>query len=295
MKSRLKLSKALYYEDKNAYSRNRAVGMSFLNRFIIEEDNQFECAGVVDCQNYTDYPTLENLEKRFEQILNESNSDFICHLVLSFMFFPSIPVIPDFPFMITRIGKERLRCVQKEQCEKLYKKASNEGAKITYKMDRVQIVYKSIGDDIDDFYTLIKMNNLIFSVRRPVWSYNLIETAGSVTTYHLSMLSDEEIKIHSEKNSNRLMNFKNETKLSGKEQNYALSLCARKTIYCDRRIFRLGYWDRVWDRVWDIVEPYAGQQRKLTATGPFGSELPEGKNFTCNVFTISTHCPRSVL
>ena len=32
----------------------------------------------------------------------------------------------------------------------------------------------------------------------------------------------------------------------------------------------------------------------LTATGPFGSRLPEGKDFTSNVFTISTHFPRSV-
>ena len=35
--------KALIYDDTNyAYSRNRAAGMSYLNRFIIEEDTQFE-------------------------------------------------------------------------------------------------------------------------------------------------------------------------------------------------------------------------------------------------------------
>ena len=34
--------------------------------------------------------------------------------------------------MITRIGSERLECVQKEQYKKLYKEASNEGAQIKF-------------------------------------------------------------------------------------------------------------------------------------------------------------------
>ena len=60
--------------------------------------------------------------------------------------------------LITRIKSERLQCVQKEQYKKLYKEASNEGAKIKYDKNTTLLVYKSIGDDIDDFYDRIKMN-----------------------------------------------------------------------------------------------------------------------------------------
>ena len=56
--------------------------MSFLNRFLIEEDIQFEihiCAGVVE--RYGDME--RNLVKNLKRISNNSNSDFIDHLVLS--------------------------------------------------------------------------------------------------------------------------------------------------------------------------------------------------------------------
>ena len=74
--------------------------------------------------------------------------------------------------MITRMESKRLECVQKEYYEKLY----NEGGQITYKTPfyspekfyyknsyyKTLQVYKSIGDDIDDFYDRIQMKNINF-------------------------------------------------------------------------------------------------------------------------------------
>ena len=57
--------------------------MSLLNRFLIEEDIQFECAGVVERYMDTNLIMERNLLKSLKRISNESNSDFIGHLVLS--------------------------------------------------------------------------------------------------------------------------------------------------------------------------------------------------------------------
>ena len=59
--------------------------MSFLNRFLIEEDIQFECAGVLEHKHYMYMRrnVERNLVKNLERVSKESNSDFIGHLVLS--------------------------------------------------------------------------------------------------------------------------------------------------------------------------------------------------------------------
>ena len=115
--------------------------MNYLNRFLIEEDTQFECAGVVDCNYQSLYDKnvtrsiRENLEKNFKTILNWSNSDSIGHLVFSgdfstyykTTFNDYIPRIEDFHFLITLTGSERLECIQKEQ----YEKFNTDGAQIT--------------------------------------------------------------------------------------------------------------------------------------------------------------------
>ena len=74
--------KVLICENDRAYSRNRAVGISYLNRFLIEEDTQFECAAVVERKlGSSPENLLQDLESHFNQFSNKS--DFICHLVLS--------------------------------------------------------------------------------------------------------------------------------------------------------------------------------------------------------------------
>ena len=168
---------------------------------------------------------------------------------------------------MTRIKSERLERIQGEQYRKLYKEASNEGAEIKYGKNKTLLVYKSIGDDIDDFYDRIKMNKINFTDKRLLradfqarnrrngWLSNLLHAPHSVKTFHLSLLSDqEERNTHTEKTGSRRvlkqkLNFKNETKPSKKEDNYALSMGARKTLLCMH--------DTIYNKmhVCDVVEP----------------------------------------
>ena len=282
--------------------------MSYLNRFIIEEDAQFECAGVMDNGFYRLQKSFELLKKSFSQFSNESNSDFIGHLVLSFddSFANDVKFralrerarknfrVPEFPLIVTRIESKRLECVQKEKYEKLY----NEGGQITYRLekpfeafnkpfiensfeDKTLQVYKSIGDDIDDLYDRIHMKNiqLVLKNSRGILLVNrefdteydgfiqhlsyILESRDSVKTFHLSMLSDrEERKMHSEipfaSPERRFVDFENDTILSKSGQNYALSLCVRKTFYCSLFV------DRSCNRISSmhpIIEPDPWQER----------------------------------
>ena len=206
--------KVLIYKNDEGYSRNRAVGINYLNRFLIEEDNQFECAAVLDCTNDPNDLIRENLQKRLEQISNESNSDFIGHLVLfydsEFSFVDEIlPRVPDFPVIITYIGSEKQECVPKERYRKFY----DEGGQIEYPNpyrpnDLESItVYESFGDDIEELYEHFKMNNITLKERRSLtrWfslgyrhfdlqSDFVIQSESTVKTFHLSILSDHEEK-----------------------------------------------------------------------------------------------------
>ena len=229
--------------------------MSFLNRFLIEEDIQFECAGVVEHKRDMETKMKRNIErdlmKNLERISNESNS--IGHLVLStdleysstYSIFDNIK---NLTMMMTRINSKRLECVQQEQYNKLYKDASNEGGQIKYG-NKTVLVYTSIGDDIDDFYDRIKTNKIKFTDIRNFLDYsdfqarldNLLQARHSVKTFNLSTLSEEERKMHSEKNK--------------KGHKYALSLGARKTLLCMSKAMcgKTPLWN-VKVHVWDVVE-----------------------------------------
>ena len=126
-------------------------------------------------------------------------------------------------------------------------------------------VHKSSGDDIEDFYDRIKNNEVTCkngrergtqtpSDKYPGWDFleSFLSQNLTVKTFHLSMLSEtEEREISSGVITNyhdtkyQIINyFKNETTLSKNIQNYALSLCARRTYYHDRS-------QRI---IWDIAE-----------------------------------------
>ena len=256
---------ALIYNDSKDYSRNRAAGMSYLNRFLIEEDTQFDCAEIVEWKLGSSWEnSVQDLEKKFIKLSKKSNSDFIRHLILSMDFFPVEPswniltdrpfesfirrlkIFPDISYMITGIVSHRLECVQKEHYEKLY----SEGGPIKYNEVDTFEVHQSIGNEIDDCYDRIKMNkinfgehkrlltNSEFSMEKSIYRRSkFFESPYSVKTFHLSMLSDQEERkinknLHSEDTGNRKLDyFKKKTKLSKKEQNYALSMCWRKTIH----------------------------------------------------------------
>ena len=277
--------------------------MNYLNRFLIEEDTQFECAGVVDCYSSRVYDTefsnsaRENLKKNFKKIFNWSNTESIGHLVFSGDFYTKfreyaddyIPRLQGLSFLITCTGSERLECIQKDQYEKFY----IDGGQITsflrtnpycgttkriftVKRDRYISdypsqhkfeVHKSFGDDIEDFYDGIKKNEVTCKNGREKhtgfwkllrgWDFEEKLLGGNLTvkTFHLSMLSETEEHEMCSSVSNFYQDtgykifdyFKSETALSKNMQNYAFSLCARKTSYCE--LNELGE-----PTLWDIKE-----------------------------------------
>ena len=215
--------------------------MSYLNRFLIEEDTQFECAAVVEILESSLEDVFEYLQKSFNRFSNKSNSDFICHLIISFDFFPNssqsfetfihrFEIFPDISYLITRIGSERIECVQKENYEKLY----NKGGQVKCNGVEAFEVNQSLGNDIDYFYDRIKMekNNVVNREHTISDFFRDISSIFPVQTFHLSMLTDEDgKKLQSEDNDNRKRDyFLNKTTLSNKEQNYSLSICMRKTL-----------------------------------------------------------------
>ena len=276
--------KVLYYNDENSYSRNHAIGMSYLNILIIEEDNQFECFGVLngivsaaEQASYSNY-ILENIPK-VEKFISERKT--IVHFIIAadfglqikpwnidmFRYINSI-LKSSKKILITRIGSERLKCVQTEQYRRFYRKGDqinstirshsklrigrsswtsfesdntnsdtdsddeiNSADVIEYKTE----VYKSVGDDIEDFYNLIKMKqiNCINPSNEPLLpKISLLDPSNSskfiIRSFHLSLLTDQE---ESESFKRRFYKFKNNTALSENKEYYALSLCARKTSY----------------------------------------------------------------
>ena len=101
----------------------------------------FQCVGVAEFRRFKVSEVSQYLKKTFEshfdQFSNKSNSDFICHFILSGDFFSGeIPttgfydlwdlmkMFKDISHMITHIGSERLECIQKEHYEKLTMKVA---------------------------------------------------------------------------------------------------------------------------------------------------------------------------
>ena len=150
----------------------------------------------------------------------------------------SLKLIPKCKTVITTLQSDRIECIQKEKYEQ-YLKGS---VKIQVDKNKTVKAKKSVGDDIEDFLEEMK-----FEKRK-----SQITLLQSVQTFHLSMLSDGEenkmkptdpsvgtlrdLTIGNDGLRNVLppitwkyKNFKNRTKLSKNEQNYALSVCYRST------------------------------------------------------------------
>ena len=241
----------LFYEDGNSYSRNRALGMSYVNRFLVEEESQFECDGVFELDGNASF--RRNVRKIN---LKSGDAQSKLHVVISADLESIIPyLIPIGRFkstnlMITRIWSERLECVQKEEYEKFYEE------KGTIQYDPIDkfhyIVRQSIGNAIEDFFQVITMKRMVYNPKTPYYDlfsffHDGIAHDNVVTNFHISMLTDvKENEMLIQRNSGRKCpDFKYDTKLSENVQNYALSICFRKTC------IKNG------ERFYEIIEPDA--------------------------------------
>ena len=147
----------MFYKDPHRYSRNRAVGMSYLNRMIIEEESQFECDGVYETDSEIGQKcTLNRISKpdsnahhiiiaaepssfekfffrwwgtlpesyrtygNFFGFMNASGSDMI-HVDRNSYQGGINTSLRNSNVMITLLESERLKCVENEKAKRFYR------------------------------------------------------------------------------------------------------------------------------------------------------------------------------
>ena len=242
-----------------------------MNRLIIEEENEFECKGVYELDISADGQFVEELSKilknhdgsKIDHVIIAANSashkirlrksstrtnvtrryltkDF---RVLNFREFANVlrtllKSIPRSTFMLTCLASDRLECVPKKKYEKIYK----EGCQIGFGFNTTK-VFKSVGDDTDEFFERIKFENISpntqftgsFSTSDDRVYFTKWDEKSQVYTFHLSMASNEDELLSANQagtqklSATKLPHFKYETTVSKNEQNYELSVCYRKT------------------------------------------------------------------
>ena len=170
------------------------------------------------------------------------------------------------PLMITRLGGERLQCIQKQQYKDIYRYGGRISTGITD-------VDKSIGDDIENFYNRMKANEINICMQYSKLDKitltdqitSLDPLNDSVRTFHVSMLTDNEENKMSFKTIDQtrwgsIEFFKHYSELSNHEQNYALSLCARRTFFLAnlnryQELILFDNWERDDNRLLNPIPP----------------------------------------
>ena len=211
--------------------------MSYLNRFIIEEETQFECNGVFELDQMGSQIKIPLWNRAMDQ-----SSEFHVFIAAGFSLVGHFRIqrllfhLRSRNGMITCIGSERLESVQKEEYENFYKEKGRVRYKQRYDQFLVFDVRESIGNGIEDFFQLVKTKEITVhstNIKRFCWGFESKYSLGRpVTHFHLSMLTEEkqnEIITQKRNSGRKCPDFKNDTKLSEKEHNYALSICFRKT------------------------------------------------------------------
>ena len=257
-----------------------------MNRFLIEEENQSECYGVYE-ENFVRFP--DHFKKTVKKMAIDQSDSTLSHFIIAAELQKSqlhclrriFETVPNLNLMITRVESQRLKCVQKEEYKKFYK----EGGKIRYGRTFVE-AKKSIGDEIEDMYHEIKMKAVLPDYQRmylnfdrlyqKVWPSFPLESR--VTSFHLSMMSnDEEISmtkflsdktvslgdknISSREIFRRYPDFKDNTRLSPKELNFALSICFSSTLLrLEKQFYELDGWQK---EIMSNFEEFQSRKRKI--------------------------------
>ena len=246
-----------------------------MNRFLIEEENQSECYGVFG-ENFVRFPY--HFKKTMEKMVNDQSDSILSHFIIAAELQKSqlhclshiFKSIPNLNLMITRVESQRLTCVQKEEYKKFYK----EGDQIRYGPTFIE-AKKSVGDEIEEMYHDIKMKAVLPDYQKIYLNfdrlYQRVPLESRVTTFHLSMLSnDEEISMtkFSRRSKDILRHpdflshpdFKTITILSPNELNFALSICYRSTlIRLGKRFYELDVWKK---EILQNFEEFQEQSRK---------------------------------
>ena len=215
-----------------SYMNCNSIGMNLFNRFVADENDQFEVYGVYQIGQRNDEVPIERaIQKYAEQSKRDETDTNTIHFVWASQ-------IHDYRYilrtikdkmakfglkrgMITFLYKYRHHCVTKETYEQLYK----QGGEING--DKMML---SLGDDLEDFLNSIK-NNKIY--QEDYW----------INTFHLSLLSPDQKRRLAINDSLHQLNPslfdymmfplhdvpKNEMAKSESKSKYAFSKCTRGT------------------------------------------------------------------
>ena len=251
-----------------------------MNRFIIEEQIQIECNGVYE------FSEGKQVKEKLPIILKKLLLWRPIHVLIADEHIASWAVnqrrfrrdlkavldsVLNSNLMLTCLSSERLRIVQKEEYDKFYR----EGGRIEVESN-VPELYKSIGDDVEEFFQRMKLNQILPILPYkglPLLSEVFIEDADSlakwnetsqVRTFHLSMLSNEEEQLYLNRRSlGKWPEFMYETTISQDEQNYALSVCYRKTyIIHNKKLYNIKEPDDWQERIMKNFREFEAKTRK---------------------------------
>ena len=221
-------------------------GMSYFNRFVAEENDQFEVYAFYRIFDDTIETALRNgvsiieiaVQKYAEQSKRDKTDKNTVHFIWTGQFYGCNVILKTIYDKMATFGlkrgvvsflhKQPYHCVTKEKYEELYKFGGH--------IDRWKMKM-SFGDDLEDFLERIKNNE--------IHDHEVGQTDHWINTYHLSLLSpEEERKLATNDVDYRNTFFfshpdhrhpghpdvpKEEMIKSKSKSKYSFSLCGRKT------------------------------------------------------------------
>ena len=229
------------------------IGTKFLNRFVVEENDQFEVYGLYRINSCLISPLsvksakdevswvrdgVSLIEKAVQKYAEESKQDKADKNTVHFIW-----ACPSFKReyldlvnsmnnemlrfglkkgMISFIEEERYHCITNEECQQLYR----QGGQIHGKD-----LWLSFGDDLENFLTQIK-NDM-----HERFTPGIIEFFDLINTFHVSLLSPDQkrnLAMNDRDYNCTFLNLKpdvpkEEMAKSDSKSKYAFSSCSRKT------------------------------------------------------------------
>ena len=84
--------KVLAYSDLSSHSRNRSIGMSYFNRFLIDEEIQNESAGVYELEFLYNLSstTTNRLKRQLVRIPHAESQHTFVHIIVAAPWTPSL-------------------------------------------------------------------------------------------------------------------------------------------------------------------------------------------------------------
>ena len=172
--------------------------MSYLNRFIIEEEAQFECIGVFSRNIHSSgYPGVaRQLKNQLRSIEN-----FIGHIIVADDIYVANQMLKSIEptpqnllliseFIITCVQSERIECVQKDNYERIHREGySNDSNPSNLIQIFIPERSKPVGDDIEDFFERSKLGEISIQREKRVKAFISNESGLNQTSIKVDLVA----------------------------------------------------------------------------------------------------------